>query len=562
MPARLLFNADVVTVDERFSRHDAVLVEHAKIAAVGALADLERSYPAAERLDLAGKTVIPGFVDAHHHMLLGAIYGTTVDCHPAQAPSIEAIQRALHERSRSSAPPAWIVGLGFDQWRLPRLRAPDRDDLDRAVCERPVLLLHHSFHQGVANSRALELCGIDERTPDPPGGQIERDRRGRPTGRLFEIAFSRVEAIARSSVVSELGGDLFEAIRGYQQRLLACGITRLCDPTVPRSLRPIYFEARARGVLSIPIVMMPVSEQGYLVQPWELLEEAAPGSGPEALRSGPLKLFFDGAERCALCLSPGQAARSLLSATALSLRERSLRPLRALASAPARRGADRLLHAGTLFYSGAEANEIVARAVERGYAVAIHALGNEAVAQALTALARVRKLHPEHPPPRIEHALMLDDALVLRAAELGVMVVTQPAFLEPLGAMGVPELGGLELLPLRTLADCGVRVASSSDGPIGFDPLLALRAAVTRRATATRKLHPEQAISPESWLRMATREGARAAASLDVAGSIEPGKRADLVVLNHSPLDPKAIDTLRVDATLLAGELVYGSLSA
>jgi predicted amidohydrolase YtcJ len=200
--------------------------------------------------------------------------------------------------------------------------------------------------------------------------------------------------------------------------------------------------------------------------------------------------------------------------------------------------------------------------VERGYAVAIHAFGNEAVAQALDAIAKVRKLHTDTPPPRIEHAVMLDRELVQRAADLGVMVVTQPGFLEPMGELSVPELPGISALPLRSLADAGVRVASSSDGPIGIDPLIALRAAVTRRATPTRRVLPEEAISPEAWLTMATREGARAAGSLDVAGSIEPGKRADLVVLSHSPLDPGALDALRVEATLLAGELVYGSLGS
>jgi predicted amidohydrolase YtcJ len=225
-----------------------------------------------------------------------------------------------------------------------------------------------------------------------------------------------------------------------------------------------------------------------------------------------------------------------------------------------RRGSDGRLHAGILYYSGEEASEVVGRAVERGYAVAIHAFGNEAVDQALSALAKVRKTHPDAPPPRIEHAAILDDALIVRAADLGVQIVTQPAFLQPFGAAPAPEPVGLRLLPLRSLADRGVHVASSSDGPMAYDPLLALRAAVTRQATPRRRIHADEAISPEAWLRMATLEGARAAASLDVAGSIEPGKRADLVVLNQSPLEPEKLDGLRVDATLLAGELVYGTL--
>ena len=206
------------------------------------------------------------------------------------------------------------------------------------------------------------------------------------------------------------------------------------------------------------------------------------------------------------------------------------------------------MHSGILFYSGTDANEVVGRAVERGYAVAIHAFGNEAIDQALTAIGKVRKRHTDVPPPRIEHAAILDDDLIARAADLGVQIVTQPAFLFPLGSAHAPEMPGLRLLPLRSLADRGVRVASSSDGPMAFDPLLALRAAVTRRATPERTIHEDEGIAPEAWLRMATVEGARAAASLDVAGSIEAGKRADLVLVDADG---------NLKRTLIAGRIVY-----
>ena len=566
MRARLFENADVLTVDERFSRHSALLVDAGgRITALGAAAELSARAPDAERVDLGGKSVVPGFVDAHHHFLLASVYGSAVDCHPDRVRSIEDIQSALRERHGLTAPdahagPVWIAGYGYDDHLLAERRAPTRDELDAACPDRPVLLLHYSFHQGVASSRALELLGIDENTPDPPGGVIERDRRGRLTGRLFELPFSRAETVARASIIAQAGGALHESIRRYEARLFAFGITRVCDPTVPPSLRPIYQEARRRGALGLPVVMMPVSEQGYLVQPWELVEEAPAGDGGDGLFAGPIKLFFDGGERCAVCMTPAQALGSGLRAAALALRERSFEPLAMLRKSPPRRGADGKLHAGISFYSSPEANEIVARAVERGYSVAIHAFGNEAVGQALEAIGRVRKRHGEVPPPRIEHAAILSDDLMDRAADLGVQVVTQPAFLGLMGAAHAVELSGLSLLPLRSLLDRGVSVASSSDGPMAFDPLVALRAAVTRRATPRRMLYPEQAIAAEAWLASATREGARAAASLSECGTLEPGKRADFVVLNADPLDPARLDELRVEATVLGGELVYGDL--
>lgn len=565
--AVLLANADVLTIDERFSRHGAVVIEHGRIAAVGTEAELAARFGHAERVDLGGRTLIPGFVDAHHHMLIASIYGDAVDCHPASAPTLESIQRAIGARAAASDPshasgPAWIVGLGYDAWRLQPRRHPDRHDLDAACRDRPVLLFHFSFHQGVANSRALELAGIDESTPDPPGGRIERDARGRPTGRLFEAPFSLVESLARKSVLAERGDDVFASLSAYETTLFSLGITRLCDPTVSASMRMIYEAARARGASTMPVVTMPVSERGYLIQPWELVDESPPNAGPEDFRSGPLKLFFDGGEQCAVCLSPRQVIGSVVAAFGMALRGRTLAPFRAARGRPLQRGSDGKLHSGVLFYSDREANEVVGRAVERGHSVAIHAFGNEAVAMALEAIARVRKLHAEVPPPRIEHAAMLDQELVRRAADIGVMIVTQPGFLEPMGELHIPDLPGIVALPLRSLADAGARVASSSDGPIGIDPLLALRAAVTRRATPSRRIHPEEAISPEAWLTMATREGARAAGSLDVTGTIEPGKRADLVVLSHSPLDASSLDRLRVEATLLGGNLVYGELGS
>jgi predicted amidohydrolase YtcJ len=215
---------------------------------------------------------------------------------------------------------------------------------------------------------------------------------------------------------------------------------------------------------------------------------------------------------------------------------------------------------GLLYHSPENARRLVEAARARGLRVAIHAMGNDAVVHALDAIRDARAENA-----RIEHGSFLSSDLVRRIADEGVMLVAQPTFLRMPTVARVTVPSGLKYMPLRALLDAGALVAGSSDAPVAsFDVFDAIESAATRRVGGghgvgpARPLHPEEAITAAEVLVMHTREAARAIGCLDVVGTLEPGKRADFLVLSHDPLAPGARPA--IDETVLAGRVVYQRL--
>jgi predicted amidohydrolase YtcJ len=547
-----IYTADVIyPMDGLPIRDGAVAVEAGRIVAVGQAAELlNEAGPTAEVVTLPGQAIIPGMIDAHHHLSIALLYEAAVNCRPEQAPGIEAILSALRAAGSTLPPDEGLVGYGYDPWRLLERRHPTRADLDAACPDRPVVLIHYSFHEAVVNSRALNLLGYDRYTPDPPGGVIERDRRGQLTGRLVETAMAPAEGYARRALVERNSAAFFEGLEQYQGRLLAAGITRIADPVVPPDLQQLYRLARQAGRLQLPVVMMPVAPGGQISTLPDWL-----GGGATA------KLLFDGGERCAMCFSLTQVAEMAALTLGRALGQRSLGPLRALTSTQLSLNRHLHLEGGQRFYPPARGLAVAEAAVARGFGLAIHAIGNHGIAQALDTLAALRPRHPDATPPRLEHGTFITPELARRAAATGVTVVSQPLFLTLADHDDIPPMPrGLRILGHRTLLEAGVRIAGSSDYPVAdFDPLQALRAAVTRTTPAGMRLHPEEALDPEEVLAMYTREAARALGCLDVTGTLTPGKRADLLVLSHDPCDRTRLGDLRVVTTILAGNIVYAA---
>lgn len=538
----------------------AIAIAGGKIVAVGPTEQvLARTGAGAPVTDLGGRTVLPGFIDPHHHFSVAAISSASVDCRPEVAPSIEAITRRLCDAASALPPQAWLYAMGYDALRLSERRHPTRHDLDRACPDRPVLVMNASYHEGVANSLALEAAGIGRSTRSPPAGHIVRGPDGEPTGHLYEMAVSNVEKLAREDLVARESGTIRQRLTDYERRLFAAGITRIGDAAVFPSIERIYRQAHAERALRMPIVMLPISDQGMFAQPWERLDGPPTGEGSDALRVGPLKLILDGGEACAMCLSAGQVLSGALQVTRAALRDRSLDPLRTVMTQRMRRGTDGKLHGGLLYYSAEQARALADRAIDRGFHLALHAIGNEAVGMALDVIGSVRVRHGDRPPPRIEHGSIVDEHLMQRAADLGVTIVTQPRFLHDLAGGRAETLPrGLRFMPLRRFSELGATVAGSSDAPVvGFDPLDAMRSAMDRRTASGRTVHADEAVGVEEALAMYTRNAARALAVDDVTGALEPGRRADLVVLSADPVARSGFDGIVVDETWVGGECVY-----
>lgn len=558
----VLDDAVVLPMQARGARAEALAIRGGRVLCVGTRREVRRAAgPEARSLSLSGRAVLPGFIDAHHHFLQAVVYAGTTRLEDARDHA-ELAER-LARSARALPKGQWVIGRGYDPALLSERRYPSRSLLDDACPEHPVLAIEYSFHDGVTNSAGLARMGFDRHTPDPQGGSLGRDRRGALNGRVSESALFAVEAVAREARVVLDAEGILERIPSYEAQLFARGITCVCEPGVPPIQEALFVRAAREGRLRMPVVMMPNSAHGFGVPPRDRLDGPTTGEGSDALRVGPMKLVLDGATRCAMCLSLTQVLETSVRGLRAAFAQRSLAPIRALLDAQGRLGADLKLRSGTRYYSGEQSRAMVREACERGFAVAIHAIGNEAVDQALDAIAGARTLHRDVPPPRIEHATVLTPAQARRAADLGIAVAMQPDFIRLPAIELLPPPRGFRYLGARTLIDSQVLVAGSSDAPVtGFDPLDGMRSAIRRQTRSGHSFQRDEALDAWDALALYTRNAAAACGVLDSAGTLEPGKRADLVVLDADPSDdPDALETARVEQTYVAGERVYARAS-
>jgi predicted amidohydrolase YtcJ len=556
---QVLMGGDVRLLDGAAGRAEALAWRAGRLLGSGTVAEiLQLAGPGAQRWDAKGATVLPGFIDAHHHPSFVALGGGGVRLVAPLVHDIPSCQRTLAEAAATLPKGRWLLANGWDELALDERRPPTRRELDDAAPDHPVLAIHYSCHRAVANSRALAAAGIDRGTTDPPGGQISR-RRGEPDGLLIERAISAVEALARASILAQDEAGYFARLALHHRALLAAGLTRVVDATVPGDLLRLYRRAAERGELLLPTVALPVSTAGYLEPPGDALEGPVTGAGTDPLTIGPLKLVFDGGPTCAMCLGWGQATQVFVGTWAKALGRGSLDPLRIAFSTQPRLG--RQIRTGVRLYDRASAVPVTRAAVERGFGLAVHAMGNEAVGLALDAYAALGPALHGAGLPRIEHATFLDRTLVARLADQGVAVAAQPSFLALPAFAGAPRIPGLSNTPLRWLLDAGVKVAGSSDHPcVTFAPLDGIRAAVARGFGDGGRVEPDQAITLEEALTLYTRTAAEVSGCLDRCGTLEPGKRADLVVLD-GPLTDRSLSSIQVRATVLGGTLEFGALS-
>jgi hypothetical protein len=410
------------------------------------------------------------------------------------------------------------------------------------------------------NSKALALAGIGRDTPQPFAGEIKKDSDGNPTGHLIERGMTAVEKLSRDSLLSHTGDRLMETLPGAQKDLFSFGVTRIADPAAAPAYEAIYHKALEAGLLKMPVAIYPSSDKGLLDLPWDMLEHEPTGCGHDQIRVGPLKIFLDGADRLAVIMNPLQFAAAVFKTVARSIGSLSLDPFRVAARSPFRFGKDWKLHGGIMMAPAEELHKLVSQTVDRGFTLAFHAIGNEAIEQAINAISRVRDKHKDYPPPRIEHGILMTDELIKRTADLGIAIVTQPYFLTYLRSENVPSLPGIKLLPLRSLIDAGVRVSGSSDWPVASNqPLLAIERAITRITEGNERRDEHEAITAKEAIAMYTSEAAYVLGCSDDVGSLEAGKRADFILLSENPFNitSEQWKNLTIQETYLGGELVF-----
>jgi hypothetical protein len=559
---KVLYNVYIYTMDDNYNTATAIAWEGETIKAVGSREEILKNYPHAEHIDGKGKTVLPGFIDAHNHFIWGIMFNGILSCTPDIAPTVDALKKLLHNESKKRAGGEWIVAQGYDPWEFQGCRIPTRHDLDEACPDNPALIVHYSMHECIANTRALDAAGIDRKTRQPIGGKIVKDMRKNPTGHLIELAITQVEKLARQNLIRQTGSDLIEMINKAQNHLLSLGITRICDAAVSPEIEDIYQKSYENGAIKMPVIMNPSSESGLYELPWDSIHHAPTGEGSRSLKVGPLKIYMDGANQCGMKMNLLQIFLAAVVAGYQTVKSLSLDSFRALLRSELQFGRDLKIHTGLFTSTVANYQEIAAQAVNNDFALCIHAIGNEAVENAIDVIKTVRNKHQAKMPPRIDHALFMDNESIKRISDLGIAVVTQPYFLTHMHSGNVPYLNDLKKMPLKSFINMGVRVAGSSDWPVAsINPLLAMERAVTRMTKGGERLQEDESLNINEALALYTREAAYALGCDDEAGSLETGKRADFIILSENPggLREGEWKNVKIIKTYLAGDLVYSS---
>lgn len=506
----VLYNARAITLEPVQPSAELIAIKGNKVLCIGRNDDLGSfKGTKTEIIDCHGRTIVPGFNDAHCHPPGFATHMLSVECRPPVVRSIADIQDRLSERAAQTPRGKWIKAIGYNEFYLAEKRHPNRWDLDKAVPCHPVKLSHRSGHACVLNSLALQLVGISIETPEPPGVIIERDlETGEPNGLLYGLN-PFVEKVIPPLSDEELG----RAFGLADQEYLSRGITSLQDASWTDGLKrwQRFHRLKERGELTPRLSMMIGAEDIDEFQGIGL----SMGSGDSQLRLGGVKIVLQ-------------------------------------------------MTTGSQTPPQEELNRLAYKAHEAGFQLAFHVVEESTLEAALTALEHLlRQIPKSDHRHRIEHCSVCPPHMVRRLKRMGAMVVTQPLFIYYNGERYLATVSQDEMkwfYPIGSLLSSGIEVAASSDSPIvPFDPLIGMYAAVTRKAETGQSVLPQEGISSLEALKIYTLGAAYASFEEKLKGSIATGKLADLVVLSDDPtrVPPEEIKEIQVLMTIVDGKVVW-----
>ena len=533
-PDLVVLNANVITVDETRPRAEALAVLDGKFVAVGIEAEIEALVGEGTRvIDAAGRTVTPGFIDAHMHP--SPTYPpdsrlARVDLRPSSVSTMEALIESLRAKASKTPEGEWVQGRGYEDTKLGR--HPTRRDLDLASTAHPIYITHSSGHLGVVNSFVLKSSGISAKTPDPPGGAIDRDPDGEPNGVCREGACGMV----RRGVSPESPPTRQEAVAGVTrtfQRFASEGITTVVDARAsPRSFGVYQEIVRAGSPVRITVMFA----HRYL----ERLKEMGirMGLGSEWLRVGGIKTSHGNSlsGRTAWLNEPYEATNP----------ETGKRDYYGI---PPRR-------------SQVELDALILEIHEADFQAAVHSNGDREIEMLLVAFDRaLREIPWEDHRHRIEHASVANPAILSGVKELGLVLALHSYVYEhgdKMEAYGASRWGMMHAN--RSALDLGIPVAGNSDFPVSAaDPLLRIQSMVTRTSAEGKVYGEEQRVTPEEAIHIWTMGSAYSIFEEGNRGSIEVGKVADFVLLSDDPtrVSPDLIKNIDVEMTVVGGKVVF-----
>jgi hypothetical protein len=518
----LLTNGRIYTMDATGSVVDSLVVREGRVAFAGRRADIN---PGAGEpvLDLGGRAVLPGLVDGHGHVMLLARGRLELDL--AAARSEDDAARMVAAAAARLGPGDWITGRGWDQTRWPGAAYPSRASLDRAAPGHPVALIRVDGHATWASSEALTRAGIGRRSTDPPGGVIARDAGGEPTGILIDLA----QDIVRGLIPAPSEARFDQAVRDTIAECLAKGLTGAHEPGLDLAAVASYTRLIKRGQFPFRVFAALSGKKA-----WGRYRDEGPQSvGDGRLIVGAVKLWLDGALG-----SRGAALHAPYC--------------------------DDPANTGLVLVPPDEVERITREAITRGFHVWVHAIGDRANTLALDAFERVRVGGGPPARLRVEHAQILTPADIPRFRRLGVVPSMQPTHCTSDMRWAGERLGPERLTGAyawRSILDTGAYLAGGSDFPVeDANPFHGLHAAVARRPLEGPDpgWQPEQRMTRDEAVRAFTVWNARSVGLEADQGSLEVGRRADLVVLSDDVFTCAVADLPRIRPTLtmVGGEVV------
>ncbi|MEM7324234.1 MAG: amidohydrolase [Actinomycetota bacterium] len=533
----VLDNANVITVDPAMPRANSVGIVGDRIVAVSVAERID----GARRIDLGGRTVVPGFNDAHNHMQAFGAALNEVPLQPDRVRSVEEIVAAIADRAADTPDGVWVIGTGYDNNKLAERRHPTRYELDAVSPDNPVLLNHTSGHFCVVNTAAMRLARIGE-VAVPEGGVVAVGDDGQPNGLLEEQAQTLARALLHPRAISDMVQNLGAASDVYlSEGITSCqeaGVGGILGTKEPLELAA-YQQARRTGRLRVRVTLMPAVETLHTTdhhpdddEPFVLDLGLHSGFGDDWLKFGPVKIFADG---------------SLIGRTAAMSEDFDGEPG----------------NNGYFQMDEQKLHTLIGNAHRSGWQVATHAIGDRAVASVLDAYQEAQARHPRADTRhRIEHCGMCRAEDVARIAALGVIPVPQGRFINEIGDGMLRAIGDRrpDCYRQRSFLDAGVPLPGSSDRPVvNGAPLLGIHDMVNQRTDSGQPFNPHEAVTAEEAVRSFTLHSAVAAFDEGRKGSIEVGKLADLTVLDRdlTTIDPADIATTTVEATMVGGRFEY-----
>jgi len=504
-----------------------VFAADGKIVATGDEA-LLAGIPDADRIDGGGRVVLPGLTDAHAHVYSQGVLTVTLNL--LGSPSVEDAVARIGEFAANRRT-GWILGRGWNQVLWPVKEFPTAADIDAVVADRPVWLRRIDGHAGWANSRTLEIAGIDADTPDPVGGKIIRDDNGKATGVLVDTAMALVE----KHVPDPTRNEIREAYASAIDSLLALGITGVHDAGISKTEAEVYMSMADDGELGMRIYAM-LSDSGPNL---DAFAEPIRGYGNDHLDIASVKLYSDGA-----------------------LGSRGAAMIEPYNDDPENRGLP--------FYTQEQLDAFVRKANSKGFQVGIHAIGDLGNRMALDAFERAQGGKASPLRNRVEHAQIIAPEDIPRFSKLGVIASMQPVHATSDMNMAEDRVGPDRIkggYAWRRLLDSGAVIASGSDFPVELpNPFHGLYAAIARQdreGLPDGGWYADQAMTRAETLHSFTLGAAYAAHQEARLGSLEPGKWADFIVIDRDyfeiPVDE--IDDIQVLQTWVGGRLVYDAAS-